>query len=207
MHFENRLFWQRCSERYPRYFNDPSKVIEFGSYNINGTIRDWCKCSDYTGVDWIAGPCVDLVSLAHQVPFGPRMFDTVLSASMLEHDPYWEWSLAKMIEVMKKDGILAISWGASRNPPHHFETAPDGKFHALKAGLALNLLQKLGLYIHEFQYERSICFASGDEEFINIHARPNPMYGKGEVVLIAFKDKENAVGEQIIEPLIDEDRA
>lgn len=207
MHFENRLFWQRCSERYPRYFNDPSKVIEFGSYNINGTIRDWCKCSDYTGVDWIAGPCVDLISMAHEVSFAPETFDTVLSASMLEHDPFWRNSLAKMVEVMKKDGILAISWGAALNPPHHFETAPDGKFHALKAWLALEFLWDRGLYVHEFQYERSICLASGDEEFINIHAKGNPMYGMGEVVLVAFKDKQNAVGEQIIERLIDEDLA
>jgi len=205
MHFENRLFWQRCAQRYPHYFNDPSRVVEFGSFNINGSIRDWCNCSDYTGVDWIAGPCVDLVCFAHEVPFEPETFDTVLSASMLEHDLYWEKSLAKMVEVMKRDGILAISWGASRNPPHNFETAPDGQFHALKAGLVLNLLQKLGLYIHEFQYERSICFASGDEEFINIHARPNPMYGMGETVLVAFKDKQNAVGEQVMESLIEED--
>jgi SAM-dependent methyltransferase len=181
-------------------------VVEFGSYNINGSIRDWCSCSDYTGVDWIAGPCVDLVSLAHEVLFPPETFDTVLSASMLEHDPYWEWSIGKMIEVMKPDGILAISWGAAKNPPHHFETAPDGKFHALRAGLVLDLLQKFSLYIHEFQYERSICFASGDDEFINIHAKPNPAYGMGEVILVAFKDKMYASGEQMIEPLIDEDK-
>ena len=207
MHFENRLFWQRCSERYPRYFNDPSKVIEFGSYNINGTIRDWCKCSDYTGIDWIAGPCVDLISLAHEVPFGSEAFDTVLSASMLEHDPYWEKSLAKMVEVMKEDGIFAISWGAARNPTHCLETAPDGKFHPLKAGLVLNHLQALGLYIHEFQYERTICLEHNDEEFIVTHkVRENLMYGMGEVVLVAFKDKKYATGDRVMESLIEEDK-
>jgi len=208
MHYENRLFWDQCSQKYPRYFNDPSRAIEFGSLDINGSIRAWCKCSDYTGVDWIAGPCVDLVSLAHEVPFGPETFDTVLSASMLEHDPYWEISLIKMAEVMKRDGILIVTWGAARNPAHHYEVAPDGKFHALKAGLVLRALNDIGLYIHQFQYERTICLANNDEEFIVSHGvRENPMYGKGEVVLVAFKDKQNAVGEQIIEPLIDEDKA
>jgi len=210
MHFENRLFWNETRERYPRYFNDPSRAIEFGSFNINGTLRDWCQCSDYTGIDWIDGPCVDIVSLAHEVQFGPEEFDTVLSASMLEHDPYWERSLAKMVQVMKKDGILAISWGAARNPLHHLEMAPDGKFHALKAGLVLNALESLGLYIHQFQYERTICLASGDEWFITHPShmvRENLMYGMGEVVLVAFKDKENAAGERIVEPLIDEDKA
>jgi len=208
MHFENRLFWQATSERYPRYFSDPSRVIEFGSLNINGTLRDWCRCSDYTGIDWIAGPCVDVVCLAHQAPFGPESFDTVLSASMLEHDPYWEISLIKMVEVMKRDGIFVVTWGAARNPTHYPETAPDGKFHPLRAGLALKALDDLGLYVHQFQYERSICLASGDEEFIVTHnVRENPMYGMGEVGLIAFKDRTKAVGERVIEPLMEEDRA
>lgn len=206
MHFEDRLFWQRCSKEYPRYFNDPSKVIDFGSYNINGSIRDWCNCSTFIGVDWIAGPCVDLVSLTHEVPFKPEAFDTVLSASMLEHDPYWERSLEKMVEVLKKDGLFAISWGAARNPVHHLKMAPDGKFHPLKAGLVIQLLEKLGMYIHEFQYQRTICLESGDEEFIKSHLEGKVMYGMGEVVLVGFKDKAYAVGEQVIESLIDEDK-
>ena len=208
MHYENRLFWSRCRERYPRYFNDPSKVIEFGSFNINDTLRDWCQCSDYTGIDWIAGPCVDIVSLAHEVLFGPQAFDTVLSASMLEHDPYWEKSLAKMVDVLKPDGLLAISWGAARNPLHHLEMAPDGGFHPLKAGLVIRLLENLGLYIHEFQYERTICLANDDEEFIESHrVRENKMYGMGEVDLVGFKDKACVTGERVIEPLIEEDKA
>ena len=207
MHFENRLFWKRCSEKYSRYFNDPSKVAEFGSFNINGSVRDVCRCSDYTGIDWIAGPCVDLVSLAHEVPFGRETFDIVLSASMLEHDPFWYASLTKMVDVLKKDGLFAISWGAIRNPIHNIETAPDGKFHALKAGLVLDALQSLGLYIHEFQYERTICLESEDEEFIETHGvRQNKMYGMGEVILVGFKDRAYAIGESIMEPLINEDK-
>ena len=208
MHFENRLFWQRTSERYPRYFKNPSKVAEFGSFDINGSIRVCFDCSDYTGIDWIAGPCVDLVSLAHEVPFDPNAFDTVVSASMLEHDPYWERSLTKMAEVLKKDGLLAISWGAARNLLHNLEIAPDGKFHALKAGLVIQFLENLGLYVHEFQYERTICLEHNDEEFIKLHGvLENKTYGMGEVDLIAFKDRACATGERVVEEVIDEDRA
>jgi len=208
MHFEDRLFWQRCSDKYSRYFSNPSKAIEFGSLNITGSIRDWCRCSDYTGVDWIAGSCVDLVCFAHEVPFERETFDTVLSASMLEHDPFWYASLTKMVDVMKKDGMLAISWGATRNPVHCLESSPDGKFHPLKAGLVLDALQSLGLYIHEFQYERTICLEHKDEEFIKVHrVREDKMYGMGECVLVGFRDKAYAVGDPIMEPLIDEDKA
>lgn len=206
MHYEDRLFWDRCRKKYPRYFSKLSKVIEFGSYNVSGSIRDSFPCSDYTGIDWIEGPYVDIVSLAHEVDFPPETFDLVVSASMLEHDPYWKQSITKMVEVLKPDGLLAISWGAARNLPHYLETAPDGKFHALKAGLVLWLLGELGMYVHEFQYDRTITETMADEEFASARLG-NKLYGLGEVVLVAFKDKAYAIGEQLIDPLQDVDRA
>jgi SAM-dependent methyltransferase len=144
---------------------------------------------------------VDLVSLAHEVPFPPETFDTVLSASMLEHDPYWERSIKKMVETLKPDGLLGISWGAARNTPHEFATAPDGEFHALKAGLVLSLLKNLDIYIHEFQYERSITEQVKDDPSFTVHRLEDPEYGLGTVVLVAFKDKKYATGEQLINPL------
>lgn len=205
MHFENRLFWMSCAREYPHYFKDPSRVIEFGSLNINGSVRNVFKCSDYTGVDWMDGADVDLVSLAHEVSFESMSFDTVVSASMLEHDPYWKKSLIKMIELLKKDGLLAISWGTALNAPHHFKTAPDGEFHALKAGSVLQLLESYGLYIHLFKYERTLCIESGDKEFIELRIK-DKLYGMGCAVLIAFKDRNQAKGNQIIKSLIDEDK-
>jgi len=198
MHMENRLFWERCVEKYARHFNDPSRAVEFGSLNINGSIREYCRCTDYTGLDWKPGPCVDIVSLAHEAPFAPESFDTVVSASMLEHDPFWDKSIRKMVEVLKPDGILILSWGAMKNVPHCLATAPDGKFHALKPTLVLNLLEAIGVYVHEFQYERSILEAAKGS--IN-----NKQRGLGEVALVAFKDRAYATGKSIHEAFQPED--
>jgi len=206
MHYENRLFWRWCSKEYPQYFNNPSKVVEFGSLNINGSIRHVFNCSDYTGIDWRSGPDVDLVCLAHEVPFAPESIDTVVSASMLEHDPYWEKSLTKMVEVLKRDGLFAITWGAALNDAHCLESAPDGKFHALKAGLVLNHLEKLRLYVHIFKYERTICEEYGDKE-IKEAKMPNRTHGLCCPILVGFKDKNLAKGERHIDPLIREDMA
>lgn len=205
MHYEDRLFWDRCRKKYPQYFNSSSKVIEFGSLNINGSIRDSFPCSDYTGIDWIDGPYVDIISLAHKVDFPPETFDLVVSASMLEHDPYWKQSITKMVEVLKPDGILAISWGAARNPAHYLDSAPDGKFHPLEAGKVLGLLGRLRMYIHEFQYDRTITETLADEAFATPRLKDN-LYGLGEVILVAFKDKAYATGERLIDPLQDVDK-
>ncbi len=195
MHHANRLFWQRTAERYPRYFATPSRVIELGSFNVNGSIRDYFTANDYVGVDWRPGPCVDLVSLTHELAFPPASFDTVVSASMLEHDPYWKLSLAKMVDLMKPDGLLAVTWGAMRNAPHEFHTAPDGKFHALAAGLVLDCLRTLGLYIHEFQYEKTVLG----------YANSAVDTGTGEVVLVGFKDSAIPQGPPLLDPLLPED--
>lgn len=198
MHYTNRLFWERCRKSYPRYFSDPSKVVEFGSLNINGSIRDHFSCSDYTGVDWRPGPCVDLVCLAHEVPFSLESIDTIVSASMLEHDPYWERSLSKMAEVMKPDGFMGITWGGALNNPHCVASAPDGKFHPLCAGLVLNYLEKIGIYVHKFCYEESLLIENN--EVGRVGAAPS-----GAVALIAFKDRALASGDRHLALLIKED--
>lgn len=197
MHHANRLFWDRSSKKYPRYFAPPANVIECGSYDVNGSIRDYFTATDYVGVDWRPGPKVDLVSLTHELPYPAAWFDTVASASMLEHDPYWEKSLTKMVELMKPDGILIVTWGAMWNCPHEFHTAPDGLFHALAAGKVIAFLRSLGIHIQEFQYEKTILG----------YANSAVDTGKGEVVLVGFKDASLATEPPLIDPLLPEDAA
>ena len=189
MHESNMKYWEHARAKYPRYFTAPSKVVEFGSFNINGTVRDVFKCDHYIGVDWLAGPCVDVVSLAHEVNFDYQ-FDTVISASMLEHDPYWEQSLAKMISVMKDDGILLLSWGAAMNGPHCTWSAPDKKHHALKVDKVLNFLRKARMFVDEFRYE---CGFMGTGKFDQY------------AVLIAFKDEKYSIEPHIIDERHPED--
>lgn len=177
MHMANRLFWARCATRYPRHFTSPARVVECGSYDVNGSIRDYFTATNYVGVDWRPGPGVDLISLTHELTFPPASFDAVVSASMLEHDPYWEQSLAKMVELMKPDGILIITWGSALNGVHELGTAPDGQFHALPAGRAIRALRNLGIHVREFQYERTILREAGIEDGT----------GRGEVALVGFK--------------------
>ena len=198
MHYTNKLFWEHCRRIYPTYFKDPSKVVEFGSLNINGSIRDHFSCADYIGLDWRQGPGVDLICLAHKAPFAPESVDTVVSASMLEHDPYWEKSLSKIAEVMRPNGFMGVTWGAALNNPHCVSSAPDGKFHPLRAGLVLNYLEKIGIYVHEFQYEEIFLIRDKEEGRVGACAR-------GAVALIAFKDKSLAVGKREISPLIPKD--
>ncbi len=194
MHHANCLFWESCKKRHPQYFIN-TRVIEFGSYNINGSVKDYFDSpTEYVGVDWRDGPGVDLISFAHEVVYDNK-FDVVISASMLEHDPYWDKSISNMLEGLSHDGILFLSWGAARNAEHEHDTACDGMFHALPAGKVLKLLGDKEIYVHEFIYEAQLC------------ASDLPSGGDGEVGLVAFKHSQYASGEQNIASLFPEDDA
>lgn len=117
----------------------------------------------------------------------------MVSSSLLEHDPYWPLTLSKMDTLLVPSGGLFLSWGAMLNPHHCSDHADDGLFHPLALGKVIAALTKLGLYIHEYGYE----------------TRFGPGYcsteGRGEVYLVAFKDKKFAVGDSLYEPLQLED--
>lgn len=65
------------------------KVLEVGSLDINGTVRDFFTDCDYIGVDLDEGPGVDVVAQGQELDYPDRSFDTVISAECFEHNPYW----------------------------------------------------------------------------------------------------------------------
>jgi SAM-dependent methyltransferase len=205
MHAANECFWRNCKIKYSSHLDNPnSRRLEVGSYNINGSLRQLLgRHKEHVGVDFRPGPCVDVVSFAHEMSFDSK-FDAVISASMLEHDPYWESSIANMISCLKDDGILIMSWGAAGNLPHGEEYAADGnnEFYSLPAGKVFKLLKSLGIYIHKFHYECNFVKHQWGQPLM-----PPVVGGIGEVVLVAFRHKKYAVDHrrEIDELIVDDD--
>ncbi len=200
MHDRNLSFWKGAARMYPKYFdNNSANVLEVGSLNVNGSIRQvFGSFESYIGVDWRKGPNVDKVCLASHMSFDKR-FSTVVSASMLEHDPEWQLSIVNMVSQVKDDGIIVLSWGAALNSPHCHETAYDGVFHPLPAGKVISLLKHLGVTTTFFRYEGRLKHAN----------RKKPVtenkYAMGEVCLIGFKGVEFSNGEPALDALLPQD--
>jgi len=169
-------------KKYPdRFIGD---VLEVGSCEVAGTVRPaFVNARTYVGVDWRPGPCVDVVSLAHKMPFKPESFDVVVSTSMLEHDPYWRESLTKMVDVLKPGGALLLTWGGKYNKPHCLTTAPDGKFHPLPLSDVIQLVEKLGIRINAAKAERDFKF---NRKLVAEHPREDI----GGVALMGFKEEK-----------------
>lgn len=162
MHISNKLYWRTRKDRFPELFCN-RRVLEVGSLDVNGSVRRFFSDCEYIGIDWRSGTLVDVVCLAHDMPFEPGSFDTVISASTLEHDPYWDKSLRKMVDVLTDDGALLLSWGSAICGTHSEYTCPDyhkrhnpKAFHPRPVVDVLNLLEVIGMHIQEFRYEFNV---------------------------------------------------
>jgi len=116
MHTEVSTFIKRVKNAFPDYFTE-KKVLEVGSLDINGSIREaFYKC-DYIGLDVGEGKGVDVVCPIHEY-IHPNEFDVVISTEMLEHDRHWEESLRSMYANLKPNGLLILTCAGPKRQEH-----------------------------------------------------------------------------------------
>lgn len=96
-----------------KHFNwkrlDEIKILEIGSYAVNGTIRDFLPHNNYIGADLIHGPGVDLVADAKKIDFEDDEFDLTFSCNCFEHDPFWHDSFDNLFRMTKSNGYICIT--------------------------------------------------------------------------------------------------
>jgi beta-1,4-mannosyl-glycoprotein beta-1,4-N-acetylglucosaminyltransferase len=122
MHPESFRFVEMVKNEYPQFFSG-KKVLEVGSLDINGSVRQFFSDCDYEGIDLAEGKGVDRVEMAHGYS-RPETFDVVISSEMLEHDKHWQKSLVQMYENLKAGGLFVLSC-AGPNRPEHGTTRTD----------------------------------------------------------------------------------
>lgn len=72
--------------------------------------RSWSRSRRYIGVDWLAGPKVDVVAPAEELPFEDGSFDLLLSAHVLEH-------VADPVRVVAEAGRVLRPGGSTASGP------------------------------------------------------------------------------------------
>lgn len=102
---------------YPHQFFQ-KKILEVGSLNINGTIRDFFSYCDYLGIDVGEGPGVDLVCEGQTLNHADQSYDTVLSAECFEHNPYWVETFNNMHRMCKVNGLVIMTCATTGRPEH-----------------------------------------------------------------------------------------
>lgn len=118
-------FIANLKNKYPQYFAN-CFVLEIGSHNINGTIRDFFENCNYLGIDVGHGPCVDIVCSGHEFNAANDMFDMVISTECFEHNPYWFETFMNMIRICKPGGMISFTCASSGRPEHGTSRSDPG---------------------------------------------------------------------------------
>ena len=102
---------------FPNYFNR-KQVLEVGSLNINGTVRDFFTDCYYIGIDVAAGKDVDVVCEGQDYNAPSDSFDVTISCECFEHNPQWVKTFANMYRMTRPGGIVIMTCATTGRPEH-----------------------------------------------------------------------------------------
>lgn len=116
-HKEQTNFCEKIKRLYPDYFID-KYVLEVGSFNVNGTIRDLFERCRYTGLDIEPGNGVDIACPAQEYSGGAGYFDTIVSCECLEHNPHWAATIHNIVRMLAPEGLFLFTCASKGRPIH-----------------------------------------------------------------------------------------
>ncbi len=116
-HAAQQAFIAGVKARWPEFFVQ-TKVLEVGSCNINGTVRDFFQEPTlYVGVD--RGPGVDVDVVCNGADYDTEeCFDVVISTECFEHDPDWNKTFYNMIRLCRSGGLIIVTCATDGRPEH-----------------------------------------------------------------------------------------
>lgn len=108
----------------PEFFTG-KRVLEVGSMDINGSVRDLFTDCNYFGIDLGEGKGVDEVRHVTQLFLADATYDVIISTEALEHDELWNLSLKAMYRLLKPNGIVIITCAGPDRPEHGTRKTED----------------------------------------------------------------------------------
>lgn len=103
------------------------KILDIGSYDVNGTLKPIFKYGQYVGLDQSHGPNVDIVSSSHNIALPKETFDIIVSSSCFEHDDMFWLTFLEMSRLVKEDGYIYIN--APSSGPYHAYPTDSWRFY------------------------------------------------------------------------------
>jgi SAM-dependent methyltransferase len=107
-HYQQNKFIDVVRNAFPDFFKN-KRVLEIGSWDVNGNIRNKFINCNYIGVDVSEGKGVDIVCEGQNVDFPTNYFDVVISCECFEHNRYWLETFTNMIRMLKPGGLCLIT--------------------------------------------------------------------------------------------------
>lgn len=99
-------------DTYAGAFQRPgTKVIEIGSQDVNGSLRDCCPSAfEYLGADLVSGKGVDVIlEDPYSLPFETASTDIVISSSCFEHSEMFWVLFLEIMRILRPDGLFYLN--------------------------------------------------------------------------------------------------
>jgi SAM-dependent methyltransferase len=111
MHYTAALSASRFYSTYFEHIKNPNAyVVEIGSQDVNGSLRELCPSKNYTGVDYVHGKNVDVVlTNPYKLPFGDQSTDIVICSSVFEHSEMFWVTFLEIMRILKPHGLFYLS--------------------------------------------------------------------------------------------------
>jgi len=135
MHIQAKDFTLFVKSILGDYFID-KRVLDVGSGDLNGTNRDLFENCQYSGNDVTDAPNVTIVSKTKDLPFGPEIFDTIISTECFEHDPEYKESFQKIVSMLKPNGLFCFTCASTGRAEHGTRRANPEDSYGTKGNLA-----------------------------------------------------------------------
>lgn len=103
--------------KFPAYFYK-RQVLEVGSLNINGTVRDLFTECYYVGLDVAEGKGVDIVCEGQNYDAPTESFDVVISCECFEHNPEWVATFTNMHRMTRTLGLVVMTCATTGRAEH-----------------------------------------------------------------------------------------
>jgi SAM-dependent methyltransferase len=174
-HPEQQKFFEQLKVLFPDHFSGKINVLEIGSQDINGTVRDFFqKGANYLGLDLGMAKGVDWTIPGELVELPDQWASVCISTECFEHAATWEQILMNMIRITREDGLLILSIAGHGRATHgtvdsEVESSPFTTSYYKNLG-ADDITQKirLGHYFkrHSFQVDSE----AGDTYFWGVRS-------------------------------------
>ena len=117
-HFQQVQFVKEVASFFNLNNIGTATVLEIGSYDVNGSIRNLFPSENYTGVDLTDGPGVDIVCSGDKVDLKNNSVDVVISCEVFEHAEEWNKIFDNMYRMLKPGGLLIMTCASTGRLEH-----------------------------------------------------------------------------------------
>lgn len=120
-HPEQKEFVESCLKRFSNIVKNSENILEIGSQNINGSIRDLFKDYDnknWLGLDLIKAKDVDYAIPGELIQLPNGWADISFSTECFEHSKNWKKIFVNIIRSTHENGLIVLTFAGTGRAAH-----------------------------------------------------------------------------------------